>query len=254
MPIFAKPKSAALNPDRLAKKKVYERDVARVRSGVPSASSKTDAETFGSLMDTLEDLKIELIKISETISLGIETYSPLSYGSSLNQILKAKKIIKKIFSTTITTTQLIKLQEITDEISTIYTDLNTNKEYFSYRFKQPPLEEEKIDEEEEIDEEEKKRREIIKKEAIKEENKIRKNLPRLSSFIKTLLSPLQELINLLNTKLISAGNDVNPKIAPEHSGINAPPEAPDASLEGSGFRTSWKLEKGASQYQNQKYV
>lgn len=227
MPIFANPKSAALNPDRLAKKKVYERDVARVRSGVPSASSKTDTETFGSLMDTLEDLKIELIKISENVSSGIIADKNLSYGSLLNKILKASKIIKKIQSKSVTNTEINKLQEITTEINEMVTSFDTNYQYIKFTYEND--------------------RNI----ATEGQNKIRE---KIISFYKTLLDQLQPLINLLNTKITTSSIDSNSKIAPEHSGINAPPEPPDASLQGSGFRTSWKLEKGASQYQNQRYV
>jgi len=236
MPIFANPKSAALNPDRLVNKKVYENDVARVRSGTPSASSKVNAETFDSLIDTLENVKIELIKINENVSLtedfNIEQYTKLSYGNVLNEIVKAKKLIKKVLSPSITTTELNKLQDITDELASIYSQMNTDYGYLQEQEKEEP-----------------------NKDLSEEEQNIKqKELNKVISFFKQLIPPLQVLMNLLNTKLVSAGNDSNPKIQAEISGINAPPAPLDVPLEGAGFRTSWKLEKGASQYQNQKYI
>jgi hypothetical protein len=236
MPIFANPKSAILNPDKLINKKIYENEIARVRSGTPSASSKVDSETFDSLIDILENVKIELIKINENVSLiqdfTIEQYTKLSYGNVLNEILKAKKLIKKVLSPSITTTELIKLQDITEELVKLYSQMNSDYEYLQEQEKEEP--DENLSEEEQ---------------ATKT-----KELKKVVSFFKQLIPPLQVLMNLLNSKLVSAGNDSNPKIQPEISGINAPPAPPDEPLEGAGFRTSWRLEKGAQQYQNQKYI
>lgn len=232
MPIFANPKSESLNPDKLANEKVFERDIARVRSGTPSASSKVNAETFDSLIDALENVKIELIKINENISLvenfSIESYTKLSYGKVLNEIAKANKIIKKVLSSSITTTELNKLQEITDEIDAIYRQLNTDYEYIQ--------EQEQEEADENLSEE--------------EQNIKQKELTKLISFFKQLIEPLKLLMNLLNTKLTSAGNDINPKIQAEISGINAP----DTPLEGAGFSRTYHIEQGAPQYQNQKYI
>jgi hypothetical protein len=233
MPIFSNPKSALLNPDRLVNKIVFEKDIARVRSGTPSASSKVNAETFDSLIDTLENVKIELIKINENVSLvenfSIESYTKLSYGKVLNEIAKAKKIIKKVLSPSITTTELNKLQEITDEIDAIYRQLNTDYEYIQ--------EQEQEEADENLSDEE---------QATKQ-----KELTKVISFFKQLIDPLKLLMNLLNTKLVSSGNDANPKIQAEISGINAPVPP---QLEGAGFNGTYHIELGAPHYQNQRYI
>lgn len=231
MPIFSKPKSASLNPDKLPNKKVYERDKKRVKSGTPSASSKLDADTFSSLGVALEEVKNDLIRLEDTTAtFGVES-GKLDYGNFLNIVSKAKKLLLKVQSSSITTTQQIELQAYADQIGGLYNNIDSIQD----------------DNKQQIDS----IREARGNNRIVEEDET--NLARIVSFFKKILEPLKQLITILNSKLVTSGNDMNRNVPPEISGINAPVE-PTNVVEGAGFRSSWRLEKGASQYQNQKYI
>jgi hypothetical protein len=227
MPIFSKPKSASLNPDKLPNKKVYERDKKRVKSGTPSASSKVDADTFTSLTQALEELKNDLIRLEDaTATFGVES-GKLDYGNFLNIVSKAKKLLLKVQSSSITTSQQIELQEYADQIGGLYNNIDTIQN-------ENTLELQSI-------------RELGQGRILGDAEK---NLGRVVSFFKNILNPLRQFVILLNSKLVISGNDANRNVPPEISGINAPPPV----VEGAGFKTSYRLEKGAIQYQNQKYI
>jgi hypothetical protein len=226
MPIFSKPKSASLNPDKLPNKKVYERDKKRVKSGTPSANSKVDADTFTSLTQALEEVKNDLIRFDDLLtSFDKVKIENLEFGNILNLISKASNTLSKIQSSSITTSQQIELQDYADSINALFISFNdiyndTTAQLATYQG----------------------RRQINSAPAV--------NSKKVSNFLDTILLPLRQFLTKLNSKLVASGNDANRKVPVEISGINAPPPV----VVGAGFKTSYRLEKGAIQYQNQKYI
>jgi hypothetical protein len=229
MPIFSKPKSASLNPDKLPNKKVYERDKKRVKSGTPSATSKVDADTFTSLGIALEEVKNDLIRLEDAISTFDEVdVSKLEFGNFLNIVSKASKLLAKVQSSNITTTQQTELQDYSNKIGALFNNLDQVNNQNTQELKD-------------------------NYQGIRVVTPRESELQQIVKFLNNILRPLTQLLVLLNSKLVTSGNDMNRNVPPEISGINAPVE-PTNVVEGAGFKTLYRLEKGAVQYQNQKYI
>jgi hypothetical protein len=224
------------NEQLKANKKMNKRDKARVKSGEPSASSVTDTKSLDSVLEVLDLTKNELVMITDRFTTARTDRNQrikIEFGNILNLLTRASKGVASLKSGALTTGQINELQTYYNDIQSFTSNFQTEIAETQARLADP--------------------RNIFIPD-------VRTDNERSINFGTRMVTALQKLLGILNSKLLAGGQDVIRRIDVEVSGINAPVEPIPSFALGSGrfqvgkFATSWVLERGAPQYQNQEYI